>query len=78
MLGRLGDLNGAADVGDGLAMGDQLLSGLGLADDLLGCVDDAFHGEVLDPVWPDEYSHSLWTDVQGPRQENESYKCRFL
>ena len=67
VVGRLGDLNGAADVGDGLALGDQLLSGLELADDLLGCVADAFHGEVPIPVWPDEGSHSPWTDPRGPR-----------
>ena len=68
VVGRLGDLKGAADVGDGLALGDQLLSGLELADDLLSCVADSFHGEVPGPVWPDEDSHSPWTDFQGPRQ----------
>ena len=68
VVGRLGHLNGAADVSDGLALGDQLLSGLELADDLLGCVADAFHGGVPGPVWPDEDSHSLWTDFRGPRQ----------
>ena len=68
VVGRLGDLNGAADVGDGLALGDQLISGLELADDLLGYVADAFHGEVPGPVWPDEDSHSPWTDLRGPRQ----------
>ena len=67
MVGRLGHLNGAADVGDGLALGDQLLSGLELADDLLSCAADAFHGEVPCPVWPDEDSHSPWTDLRGPR-----------
>ena len=56
---RLGHLNGAADVGDGLALGDQLLSGLELADDLLGCVADAFHGGVPGPVWPDEDSFTM-------------------
>ena len=35
------------------------LSGLELADDLLGCVPDAFHGEVPGSAWPDEDSHSL-------------------
>jgi len=49
-------------------LGDQLLSGLELADDLLGCVAGSFHGEVPGPVWPDEDSHSAWTDSQGPRQ----------
>jgi len=66
--GRLGDLNGAADVGNGLALGDQLLSGFELADDLLSCVADSFHGGVPSPVWPDEDSHSTWTDFQEPRQ----------
>ncbi len=49
--------HGAADIVDALALRDQLLSGLGLADDLLGCVADEFHGEVPGPVWPDEDSH---------------------
>jgi len=68
VVGRLGHLNGTADIGDGLALGDQLLSGFELADDLLGCVADAFYCEVPGPVWPDEDSHSPWTDVRGPRQ----------
>ena len=58
-------LNGAADIGDGLALGDQLLSGFELADDLLGCVKDAFHGEVPGIVLPDEDSHSPWTEFRG-------------
>ena len=73
VVSRLGDLNGAADVGDGLALGSQLLSGLKLADDLLGCVADSFHGEVPGPVWPDEDSHSPWTDFQGPRHGNRRH-----
>ena len=68
VVGRMGHLNGAADIGDGLGLGDQLLSGFELADDLLGCVEDAFHGEVPGPVLPDEDSHSPWTDFRGPHQ----------
>ena len=67
VIGRLGDLDGAANVSDGFALGDQLLSGFELADDLLGCVADSFHGEVPGPVWPDEDSHSPWTGFWGPR-----------
>jgi hypothetical protein len=36
----------------------QLLRGFELADDLLGCVPGAFHGQVHGPVWPAEDSHS--------------------
>ena len=39
-VGRLGDLDGPADVVDGLALGDQLLIDIELADDLLSCVAD--------------------------------------
>ena len=70
MVGRLSDVNRPTDVGDSLALSDQLLSDLELADDLLGCVADAFHGEVSGPVWPDEDSQSPWTDLRGPRQSN--------
>jgi len=30
-------------------------------------VPGAFHGRVPGPVWPDEDSHSPWTDFRGPR-----------
>ena len=30
---------------------------------------DSFHGEVPGPIWPDEDSHSPWTDFQGPRHQ---------
>jgi hypothetical protein len=52
---------------DGLALGDQLLSGLELPDDLLGCVTGSFHGGVPGPAWPDEDSHSplRWTGFSG-------------
>jgi hypothetical protein len=33
-------------------------------------VAGSFHGGVPGPVWPDEDSHSPWTDSQGPRQAN--------
>ena len=64
---RLRHLDDAADVGDGLALGDQLLGGFELADDLLRRVPGAFHGEIPGPVWPAEGSHSPWTDFRGPR-----------
>ena len=82
MVGRLGDLDRPADVGDGFALGDQLLSRLELADDLLGCVADAFHGGIPGPVWPDEDSHSPWTDLRGPghpkwlRQHKEAVSAK--
>ena len=67
-VGRLGDLNGAADIGDGLGLGDQLLSSSQFADDLLLCVADSLHGEVPGPIWPDEDSHSPWSIFRRPRQ----------
>jgi hypothetical protein len=75
VVGRLRHLDHAADFGDGLALGNQLLCRsllrrslrLELADDLLGCVPGAFHGRVPGPVWPDEDSHSPRTEFQGPR-----------
>ena len=39
-------LDDPADVGDGLALSDQLLGGSQLADDLLGWLPGAFHGGV--------------------------------
>ena len=41
---RLHHLQDPADVGDGLALSDQLLGGFELADGLLRCVPGAFHG----------------------------------
>jgi len=67
VVGRLCHLQDPADVGDGLALGDQLLGGLELADDLLRCVPGAFHDEVPGPVWPAVDSQSHWTDLRGPR-----------
>ena len=63
-------LNGADDLGDVLALGNELLSGIELADDLLRCVADAFHGGVSGPVWPNEVSHSPWTGFWEPRQQS--------
>jgi hypothetical protein len=68
VVSRLRHLEDAADVADGLALGNQLLGGLELADDLLGCVPGAFHGGVPGPVWPAEDSHSPWTGFWGLRQ----------
>jgi len=67
VIRRLRHLDDAADVSDGLALDDQLLGSFQLADDLLRRVPGAFHGEVPGPVWPDEDSHSPWTDLRGPR-----------
>ena len=61
-------IDDAADVGNGLALGDQLLGGLELADDLLRCVPSPFHGGVPAPLWPDEDSHSPRTAFRGLRQ----------
>ena len=46
VVGMLRHCDGAADIDDGLALGDQLLDGLELADDLLSRVPGAFHGRV--------------------------------
>ena len=58
MVGRLRYLDDTADLDDGLALSDQLLGGLELADNLLRCVPGAFHSEVPGPVWPAEEFHS--------------------
>lgn len=58
VVGRLRHLDNAEEVGDGVALGDQLFRPFELADDLLGCVSDAFHGRVSGRVWTDENSHS--------------------
>ena len=68
MIRRLRPLDDTADVGDGLALDDQLLSSFQLADDLLHRVPGESHGEIPGPVWPDEDSHSPWPDLRGPRQ----------
>jgi hypothetical protein len=48
-------------------LGNQLVSRFELADVLLRCVAGAFHGGVPGPVWPEEHSHSSWTDFWGTR-----------
>jgi hypothetical protein len=53
VVGGLGDLQDAAEIGNALAIGDQLIIRFQLADDLLGCVAGSFHGGVPGPVWPD-------------------------
>ena len=68
MVSGLRHLQGSADVSNGLALGDQLLSGFQLADDLLGSMAGSFHGGVPGPAWPNEVSHPPWTDFRGPRQ----------
>jgi len=68
VIRRLRHLDHKTDIGDGLALGDQLLSSLELADDLLRGLPGAFHGEVPAPVWPDGDSHSPWIDL-GDFQE---------
>jgi hypothetical protein len=47
VISRLRHLQCPADVGDALALSDELLSGFELADDLLRCVAGSFHGGVL-------------------------------
>jgi len=54
VISRLRHLDHSADVGDGLALGNQLLGSFELADDLLGCMPGAFHGEVPGPLWPSD------------------------
>ena len=50
MVGGLRHRASAKDVGDVLALGDQLLSGFELADDLIRAVADSFM--VKDPAQP--------------------------
>jgi len=50
-------LQDTADIGNGLALGNQMISCFELADDLLGRVAGSFHGGVPGPVWLDEDSH---------------------
>jgi len=69
VVGRLSDLDGATDIGNGHALSDQLLSGLELADDLLGCVGYSFHGGDPGPVLRDEDSRSPWNIFWEPCQQ---------
>lgn len=71
MIGRLRHLDHSADVGDGLALDNQLLSSFGLADDLLRRVTGAFDGQSPGQVLPDEDSHSPWRVLRGPHHVNQ-------
>jgi len=61
-------IDDSADLEEGLALGDQLFIGFELVVDLYCVVPGAFHVEVPGPLWPDEDSHSPWTDLRSPRQ----------
>jgi len=65
VAGRLDHFNDTADVGDALALGNQMLGGVELADDLFACMPGAFHGRVPGPVWPVDDSHSPWSGKEG-------------
>ena len=69
MVGRFGDLQDRADIGNGLALDGQLISRFELVDDLLRRVAGSFHGGVSGPVWPDKDSHSPCIDFWGPRHQ---------
>ena len=58
-------LDYSADIGEGLALVDQLPGSFEIADDVLGCLPGAFHGEDSGQVWPDEDSHSPWNGLRG-------------
>jgi len=47
VVGGLGNLEDATKIGDGLALGDLLISRFELADDLLERVEISYHGGVL-------------------------------
>ena len=70
-------LQGSTDVSDGLALSNQLLSDFELADDMQEGVASSFHGGVPGPVWPDEDSHSAWTDLRGPRHLDSASVALF-
>ena len=52
MVGSRRNLQGPADVADGLALVEHLLGLSELADDLLGLVAGVLHGASPGPVWP--------------------------
>lgn len=52
VAGRCRDLKGPADIGNALALVEELLSSAQLTDDLLGVVTLAFHRASPRPVWP--------------------------
>jgi len=58
VIRRRQHIDDAADVGDTLALDDQLFGSFELADDLLYCVLGAFHGGGPGPGWADKDSHS--------------------
>jgi len=70
VVGLLRHFDDPADVGDGLALDDQLLGGFELADDPRDCVPGAFQGRVPGLVWPAEDSYSPWADHRCPRHIN--------
>ena len=67
VVGRLGHLDHTTDLDDGLALGDKMLGGLELANDLLGRVPEALHSQVPGPVWPAEDFHSPCTVFRDAR-----------
>jgi hypothetical protein len=60
--------DGTANVDNGLDLGDQLLDGFELADDVLGCLPGALNARVSGPGWADEGFYSPWNNLQGPAQ----------
>ncbi len=52
VIGRGRHLPGTTDIGDTVALIEELLSGAQLADDVLGCVALAFHGASTGQIWP--------------------------
>ena len=68
MIIRLRHLDNTADLNDGLDLGDQPLRRCLLANDLLGRMPGALHGEAPDSVWPAEGSHSPRAGFLRPRQ----------
>jgi len=67
VIGGLRHLQCTAEIGYGLTVGRQLLNGFEPENNLQGCVADSLHGGVPGPVWPDEDSHSPWTNSKAPR-----------
>lgn len=66
MVGRLGHFNETADFDEEHALGDELLGGFELTDDLLGCMPGTFNGQ--NPSKSGMMgSHQPWIDHRGPR-----------
>jgi len=74
VIGGLRHLQCTAEIGYGLTVGRQLLNGFEPENNLQGCVADSLHGGVPGPVWPDEDSHSPWTNSKAPSQELNDYQ----